>query len=550
MSMSPSLDIPTVVPARLTPKAALRGAAFAVPYLALFVGAYSVFCVTTDDPFITYRYAANLLAGHGPVFNVGERVEGFSSPLHLLLMALLLKLAPSIDILFKAKLLGLALAALALWQTGRLARAVGLSGGEGVLAQALVAVSNNFALAAVNGMETTLAVCLVLGSVLAFGREVEGRGGVRSAGLLFLALLARPDAAGLFAALLLVRLFLTARKRLPWWDLMGWASALLLPAVGLLLARFAYYGQVVPNTYYAKQVTSQYAWLWGPLYLLHPLSPVWVAWNYLTFPVPLWSTQWQAAGTVVFWGLALAGCARRGGGWWRLVLPAAVLAQIAFVLHFGGDWMPGWRFVVTVVPLLAVLQVLGLRRLRGSGLIRTAAAPVFVFALWVVCAAVSPHDPWANARFSTASADLLPADNALGRKWIAANHYIHDVLPAGGVIAYSEMGYAGYKNLDKKFIDVRGLTDPEIARLPASYKGTWGVDDERWMFPGDPLYQILKRRRPTAIIAFSHPPQMPPSVLDQYYLVWVIQDPSDPPATIDPALVYRPVSQILSKPPR
>ena len=550
MSMSPSPSAVPYAPARMTSKAALRGAAFAVPYLALLVGAYSVFCVTTDDPFITYRYAANILAGHGPVFNIGERVEGFSSPLHLLLMALFLKLVPSVDILFKAKLLGLALAALALWQTGRLARAVGLSDGEGILAQALVAVNNNFALAAVNGMETTLAVCLVLGSVLAFGREVEGRGGVRSAGLLFLAFLARPDAAGLFIALLAVRLFLTARKRLPWWDTLGWVSAFLLPTVGLLLARFAYYGQWVPNTYYAKQVTLQYAELWGPLYLLHPLSPIRVAWEFIRLPVPLWSTQWQALGTVVFWGLALAGCVRRGGGRWRLVLPAVVLAQIAFVLHFGGDWMPGWRFVVPVVPLLAVLQVVGLRHLRGPGPVRKVAAPALAFTLWIVCAAVSPHNPWSNAHFSTASADLLPADNALGRKWIASNHYIHDVLPPGGVIAYSEMGYAGYKNLDKNFIDVRGLTDPEIARLPALYKGTWGVDDERWMFPDDPLYRILKKRQPTAIIAFSHPPQMPPSVLDQYYLVWVIQDPRDLPAVIDPALVYRPVNQILGNPPR
>lgn len=519
----------------------------ALPYLFLLAGAYSVFCVTTDDPFITYRYAANLLAGHGPVFNVGERVEGFSSPLHLLLMALLLKIAPSVDILFKAKLLGLTFAALALWQTGRLARALGLSDSESVLAQALVAVNNNFALAAVNGMETTLAVCLVLGSVLTFGREMDGRGGVRSALLLFLAQTARPDAALLLAVLLAARVVLTVRRRLPWWDALGWVSAFLLPTAALLLARYAYYGEFVPNTYYAKQVTSQYAWQWGPLYLLHPLSPIRVAWDYLRLPVPLWSTQWQALGTVIFWGLALLGGVRRVAGW-QAVLPAIVLAQIAFVLHFGGDWMPGWRFVVPVLPLLAVLQVQGLGRLRGRGWVRTVAAPAVAAALWIVCAAVSPHNPWSNARFSTSSADLLPTDNALGRKWIAASRYIRDVLPPGGVIAYSEMGYAGYSNPDKAFIDVRGLTDREIARLPASYKGTWGVDDERWMVPGDPLYQILKRRQPTAIIAFSHPPQMPPTVLDHYYLIGTIQDPRDPLWVIDPALVYRSLDQILKAP--
>lgn len=83
-----------------------------LPYALLLVIAYSVFCVTPDDPYITYRYAANLLAGHGPVFNIGEWVEGFSSPLHLLLSAALLRTVPGVDILFKAKLMGLLFAEL------------------------------------------------------------------------------------------------------------------------------------------------------------------------------------------------------------------------------------------------------------------------------------------------------------------------------------------------------------------------------------------------------------------------------------------------------
>ena len=141
-----------------------------------------------------------------------------------------------------------------------------------------------------------------------------------------------------------------------------------------------------------------------------------------------------------------AACGSRAG---RRPACRSSLAQIAFVLHFGGDWMPGWRFLVPVLPLLAVLQVYGLRRLRGPGLAGRAAAPALAVALWAVCAVVSPHNPWSNARFSTASADLLPADNALGRKWVAADHYIQTALPPGGVIAYSEMGYAGYRNLDK-----------------------------------------------------------------------------------------------------
>ena len=42
-----------------------------------------------DDAFITFRYAENIAAGHGFVYNVGERVLGVTTPLFTLLLAAL-----------------------------------------------------------------------------------------------------------------------------------------------------------------------------------------------------------------------------------------------------------------------------------------------------------------------------------------------------------------------------------------------------------------------------------------------------------------------------
>src|SRR5206468_3388663 len=42
-----------------------------------------------DDAFIQFRYAANLAAGHGPVFNPGERIEGASGGLWMALLGAL-----------------------------------------------------------------------------------------------------------------------------------------------------------------------------------------------------------------------------------------------------------------------------------------------------------------------------------------------------------------------------------------------------------------------------------------------------------------------------
>ena len=58
----------------------------AVPLAITLVGAWSYRWVQ-EDAFIDFRVVGNLLAGYGPVFNVGERVEVYSDPLWVGLLA-------------------------------------------------------------------------------------------------------------------------------------------------------------------------------------------------------------------------------------------------------------------------------------------------------------------------------------------------------------------------------------------------------------------------------------------------------------------------------
>src|SRR5262245_65923196 len=48
--------------------------------------------VTVDDAFISYRYADMLVRGEGLVYNAGERVEGYSNFLWVLIAALAISL--------------------------------------------------------------------------------------------------------------------------------------------------------------------------------------------------------------------------------------------------------------------------------------------------------------------------------------------------------------------------------------------------------------------------------------------------------------------------
>ena len=469
-----------------------------VPYLLLLAAAYSVFCVTQDDPYITFRYAANLLAGHGPVFNVGERVEGFTSPLHLFVSVLLLKVAPGTDILFKAKLFSLGMGLLVLAQTRVLARRAGLRERPAVLAQLLVALNLNFAISAVNGLETTLYVFWITAALAAFLHE-DRRPGLGSAGLLFLALLTRPDALLPFAALLIVRLAAYRRRHQSVGPAVRWAAAFLVPSLVLVAARMAYYGQPLPNTYYAKQVGLRDGLKNGAHYLMHPLSQ---------------GTLHPAMGhgaALLFWGLVLLGGWARRGRPATPVLLAAAAAEAFFVLRAGGDWMPGWRFMMPVLPALAVLQAQGVRHLAAVAARRFRAPPcaqVFggaALLIWCLTLAASPHCSWARAGFTTHGARLLRVGGMYGAYWVDVGDYIHTRFRPGSYVAYSEMGYAGYANLDKRFLDTRGLTESHLCRLyPVSRKSMVGITDDRWYAAPSPLFAELIERQPDAIISFDY----------------------------------------------
>lgn len=54
--------------------------------VSIIIQAHSV-GIVYDDAFITYRYAKNIAAGHGFVYNIGEKVLGTTTPLWTILLA-------------------------------------------------------------------------------------------------------------------------------------------------------------------------------------------------------------------------------------------------------------------------------------------------------------------------------------------------------------------------------------------------------------------------------------------------------------------------------
>jgi hypothetical protein len=202
-----------------------------------------------DDPFITYRYAANLAEGHGFVYNPGERVLSTTSPLLALLLAGAHALGADIPI--AANLLGalgLAAGGLLLFD---IARRLGLP--EAGWACALLYPTSAM-LVSTLGSETPFYLAVCLGSVSFYLR----RRYIGSAVLLALAVLARADAVVLGALLgadWLVRTWAAERS------VGATLRAVPLPAVfaaGAVLLPWTvfsrlFYGSPLPATLAAKQ---------------------------------------------------------------------------------------------------------------------------------------------------------------------------------------------------------------------------------------------------------------------------------------------------------
>src|SRR5262249_1274652 len=91
---SPAARRAVSAPRRSAGDALPRSGATAAAAAILILGLTHIFILgfVCDDAFISYRYGANLAHGLGPVYNPGERVEGYSNFLWMILSATVIRL--------------------------------------------------------------------------------------------------------------------------------------------------------------------------------------------------------------------------------------------------------------------------------------------------------------------------------------------------------------------------------------------------------------------------------------------------------------------------
>lgn len=405
--------------------------------LAMFVANVVFLHCVTDDAYISFRYLDNLLAGHGLVFNIGERVEGYTNLLWILLIA------PWRAMGFSPEIVSLVLSLLAAGMLFAgvyvLATRLTRHAGAGIAAVVLAASFPPLAHYATAGLETTLFAALI---VLAFARiSVTGKPDLWVAGLLGAAVLTRPE--GMMVGFIVYGIYgLLRGPATP--DKKVWASAslFLLFPIALTCWRLWYYGDPLPNTFYAKATGSGFELVRNGLgYLSH-----FVAGNFGWLLLPF--------AMLVFFPPALRKLHNKV---LVFTLGLVLLVHFVYVVKVGGDYLPMGRFILHVSPLLISLSVLGMwHACRGRVGAVLALASGIAIAQNIAFYQSPDYRSVQESRFLDAEWKSLSS-------WLTSNY------PPNTVIAVNAAGAVPYLT-GFKTIDMLGLNDKHIARAKTSFR--------------------------------------------------------------------------------
>jgi arabinofuranosyltransferase len=402
---------------------------------------------TQDDAYISYRYVKNFVSGQGLVFNPGERVEGYTNFLWIIILSIFTKFG--LDIIVVSKVLGIASGCMALFLIYKISILVlQAKNGSKILSEPwffplfpslLLASNSAFAYWSISGLESAFFVMAVLLSVYFY--FTNERLMILSSAL---STLIRPEGALVFAIFVLHKFFF---KKDGIKNCLSYILGFILLLLPFLIFKIFYYGNLLPNPFYAKtgfsweylKTGTGYFWLflrhyglWGVLYLI---------------PV------------VFYKNLEVKG----------KLLILMVYVYTLYIIMIGGDVLKAHRFFLPILPFLYLLFSLALMRLYlilKKGVLQQA-IPVIVLIAFSISTFFLPL----NWIMSVRSLEI-----GLCTKMSRYGQALRQSFGADFTLAISTIGAISYYLTEVKIIDMLGLTDPYIAKHPEKIPGissTW-----------------------------------------------------------------------------
>ena len=419
--------------------------------LTIFASNVVLLNCVTDDAYISYRYLDNWLAGNGLVFNVGERVEGYTNPLWIILIAPWVAFGVSPETVSLA--LSLLIAILLFVGVYVLSKQLTDHRGAGLSTILLVASFPPLAHYVTAGLETILFAALV---TFAFARlAIVKKPDHIVAIFLGSAVLTRPE--GMMVGVVLYGIYGLLTKS-AYSDRKIWFSALIFILFPVLLTcwRLWYYGDPLPNTYYAK-ASGTGLWLIGNgvdyllRYLVGQFGWLLLAFAALVFFPPL-LRKFQDEKLIITLGVVL-------------------LLHVLYVIKVGGDYLPMSRFILHMLPLFAVLSSLG---------------------LWIVCRSHTGYILLLTlaivitqniAFYRSADHRVVDEIRILNAEWKSLAEWLKSTYPGDTVLAVNAAGAVPYLT-GFKTIDMLGLNDKHIARSNVTFKVASGPVPGHFKYDG------------------------------------------------------------------
>jgi arabinofuranosyltransferase len=298
-----------------------------------------------------------------------------------------------------------------------------------------------------------------------------------------LAALTRPEGLGIAALLVGLLAVLRRAQRGSGRELARWCLVFLALFLPYFCWRFSYYGELFPNTFYAKVGTSPSQVMRGLRYLDAYLRE---------------SGYWLLLPCLgLFWSERRARAALLGG---------TALGYAAYVVLVGGDGLPMYRFWVPVLPLLFLLVAEGTAAVLARFAAPRAARAVTAVLAVALCLRSALPAFGSPARFVDQDRREVAAWKEIGA-WFAGTAPATAsiaVIPAGAIPYFSRL----------RAIDMLGLNDATIAHGSAHELGAGQAGHEKY----DVDYVLGKR--PTYVLIGVYglsPVAAPPQQLVQPY---------------------------------
>lgn len=308
-----------------------------------------------DDSYISFRFVKNFVQGNGLVFNPGERVEGYTNLLWVLILSIFYAMKMNIESI--SQYLSMGFGILVLFQTYKISSLVEIkeTAKKGKASQAPTAYLFNFIPVilmvltgaynfwAISGMETCMFMAYVLAGIFYYIKNKNSdKPDYLFALFIFLASLTRPEGLYFFGLIMIHKVIISIKDNKAGFlkDIFSKKNLItygvyLIPTGLFILWRLSYYGYPFPNTYYAKTGFSSAYFEAGWTYFKN-FFEAYMLYG-IVFALPLFLLRKKEN----FFEISL--------------MYLITIAYSVYIILVGGDVLKQFRFFLPILPLIYIL---------------------------------------------------------------------------------------------------------------------------------------------------------------------------------------------------